>query len=82
LEDYHFRGRLLLRFVRTIVRAVFDLGGCGSLFRSVNDFKQAGRAHAAANTHRDNAILRAAPPALDQHVARKSRAGHPIGVAH
>ena len=39
----------------------------------MNDFKQAGCAHAAANTHRDNAILRAAPPALDQDVAGKSR---------
>jgi hypothetical protein len=45
------------------VRAVFDLSGCCSLFRSVNDFKQAGCAHAAANAHRDNAILRPAPPA-------------------
>jgi hypothetical protein len=42
--------------------AVFDLGDCGSLFRSVNDFEQASRAHAATNAHRDNAILRPAPP--------------------
>jgi hypothetical protein len=66
----------------TVVCAVFDLGDCGSLFRSVNDFEQAGRAHAAANAHRDNAILRPAPPALDQDVAGKSRPGHPIRVAH
>jgi hypothetical protein len=66
----------------TVVRADFDLGDCGSLFRSVNDFEQAGRAHAAANAHRDNAILRPAPPALDQDVAGKSRPRHPIRVAH
>jgi hypothetical protein len=58
------------------------LGDCGSLFRSVNDFEQAGRAHAAADAHRDNAILRPAPPALDQDVAGKSRPRHPIRVAH
>src|SRR5262249_4086508 len=66
----------------TVVRAVFDLGDCGSLLRSVNDFEQAGRAHAAADAHRDDAILRPAPPALDQDVAGKSRPRHPIRVAH
>ena len=66
----------------TVVRAVFDLGDCGSPFKSVNDFEQAGRAHAAADAHRDNAILRPAPPALDQDVAGKSRPRHPIRVAH
>ena len=73
-EDYHLRVRL--------VRAVFDLCGCCSLFRSVNDFKQAGCAHADANAHRDNAIFRPASPALDQDVAGKSRPSRPIRVAH
>src|SRR5581483_4466608 len=61
------------------VIAVFtnDLPRC----RSVDDFKQAGRAHAATDAHGYDAVLRLAPPALDQQMAGKPRTGHAVGMA-
>src|SRR5713101_1220549 len=52
-----------------------------SVFRSVDDFKQTRRAHAATNAHGHHAVFRLAPPALDQEVAGQPRAGHAIGMA-
>src|SRR6266702_501368 len=49
--------------------------------RSVDDFKQAGCAHAAADTHGHDAVLRLAPPPLDQEVAGQPRPGHAVGMA-
>src|SRR3954470_7220790 len=48
---------------------------------SSEDLEQAGGAHAAADAHRDDAVLGAAPLALEQDVAGHPGAGHPIRVA-
>src|SRR5712671_3831803 len=51
------------------------------LFRSVDDFKQSSRAHAAADAHGHHAVFRLTPPTLDQDVAGQSRTGHAVGMA-
>src|ERR1700704_1623294 len=51
------------------------------VFRSMDDFEQTRRAHAATNAHGHPAVFRLAPPALDQEVAGQPRAGHAIGMA-
>ena len=45
------------------------------------DFEQAGGAHAAADAHRDDARLDAAPRPSMQRVAGHARAGHAVGMA-
>src|SRR5260370_36130112 len=52
-----------------------------SVFRSVDDFKQTRRAHAATDAHGHHAVFRLAPPALDQEVAGQPGPGHAIGMA-
>src|SRR5258708_38376029 len=46
----------------------------------VNDFEQAGGAHATADAHGDDSILRLAAAAFDQRVAGQARAGHAVGM--
>src|SRR3954468_18523771 len=43
--------------------------------------EQAGRAHAAADAHRDHGIFRLAATALDQRVAGEACARHAVGMA-
>jgi hypothetical protein len=45
------------------------------------NLEQSGRAHAAADAHRDDDILGAAALAFDQRRGRSARAGHAVGVA-
>src|SRR5690348_1498421 len=45
------------------------------LFRSVNDFEQTRRAHAATDAHGHDPVFCLATPALDQEVAGQPRAG-------
>src|SRR6266566_4453642 len=45
------------------------------------DFEQAGRAHAAADAHRDDDVLRAAALAFDQRVAGEARARDAVRMA-
>src|SRR6516162_9708524 len=61
------------------VIAVFTSVSC--VFRSMDDFEQARRAHAATDAHGHHAVFRLAPPALDQKVAGEPRASHTIGMA-
>src|SRR5882672_6183190 len=61
------------------VMAVFTCEN--SVFRSVDDFEQTRRAHAATDAHGHHAVFRLAPPALDQEVAGQPRTGHAIGMA-
>src|SRR5215813_5667993 len=50
-------------------------------FRSVDDFEQAGGAHAATDAHGHHAVSGLAPAALDQEMAGEPRASHTIGMA-
>src|SRR5215813_2418635 len=50
-------------------------------FRSMDDFEQAGGAHAATDAHGHHAVFGLAPAALDQEVAGQARSGHTIGMA-
>src|SRR4051794_5699558 len=50
------------------------------VFRSVDDFEQTCRAHAATDAHGHHTVFRLAPTAFDQEVAGQSRAGHPVGM--
>src|SRR5271169_1447991 len=61
------------------VIAVFTI--ISRVFRSVDDFKQTRRAHAAADAHGHHAVFRLAPPPFDQEMAGQSRAGHAVGMA-
>ena len=47
----------------------------------LHHLEQAGCAHAAADTHRDDNVPGAATPTLDQGVADQTRARHPVRVA-
>src|SRR5207249_10637618 len=51
------------------------------LLLASSDFEQARGAHAAADTHRDHDVTRAAPLALDERVAHQSRTRHPVRMA-
>src|SRR4249920_3996403 len=53
-----------------------------SVFRSVNDFEQTCRAHAATDAHGHHAVFRLAPPALDQQMPGQARAGHAVGMTN
>src|SRR6516165_5391276 len=48
--------------------------------RSGNDLEQAGRAHAAADAHGDDAVLCLTAPPFDQNVAGKPCSGHAVGT--
>src|SRR5215813_2250750 len=50
-------------------------------FRSVDDFEQAGGAHAATDAHGHHAVSGLAPAALDQEMAGEPRPSHTIGMA-
>src|SRR5258707_14576328 len=52
------------------------------LFRSVNDFEQTRRTHAATDAHGHDPVFCLATPALDQEVAGQPRAGHAVGMAN
>ena len=43
--------------------------------------EEPGRAHAAADAHRDDDVPDAAAPSLEQRVPDKPRAAHAVGVA-
>src|SRR5712664_1402604 len=47
----------------------------------LNNLEQTRRAHAAADAHGDDRVLRLAATALDQGVAGETGAGHAVGVA-
>src|ERR1700692_1183314 len=51
-----------------------------SLDRSMDDFQQPGRAHAAADTHRDDSIFGLAAASFDQSVAGEASASHAVGM--
>src|SRR5260370_6976233 len=52
------------------------------LFRSVNDFEQTRRTHAATDAHGHDPVFCLATPALDQEVAGQPRACHAVGMAN
>src|SRR5580765_5113464 len=47
----------------------------------LEDLEQSRCAHAAADAHRHDAVLRAAPLAFDQQMAGHARAGHAVRMA-
>src|SRR6267378_3172478 len=49
--------------------------------RLLHDLKQPGRAHAAADAHRDDDLFGAAPLAFDERVADEPLAGHPVWMS-
>src|SRR5262245_1186674 len=70
-------GRLALKNARTSSRNAFSSGvKRRSMTSSSVNLEQSRRAHAAADAHGDDRVLRAAPLAFDQDVAGHARAAH------
>src|SRR5205085_1989764 len=70
---------------RRRMRAPPELRGYGSSpspwTTSVHELEEPGCPHAAADTHRHDAVFRLAAPAFEKNVARHARARHAVRMA-